>query len=444
MEVVEALEAIGLWAAAGKTVASILRFATVSTVGRNRYPRFARVSMKRGLEAESLNTSRSLLMMVFRLWSKSTKVSAGQSFCLNSSRVTISPARSSSRTSTWKGWSWSRSRTPDLRSSPLAVSTSNTPNRNSRRASSPIARHHNVVLTDGPVPMRCPILSRSLRKGGRQGRGSQKLFSVMMTILAIACLPASAEQLKPETVAAFNHYVELSERQMSSTLFLHIDGLRAADRDAEFTRLKAGEVITDRLQTRDQAQHIPIPGGLIHHWIGTAFIPGVTLAQTLPFLEDYDDQYKFYAPDVQRSKLIKRDGDHFKIFLQLRKTKVVTVILNTEYDVKYTRLDSERATSDSHSTRIAEVENAGKPNESEKPVGNDSGFLWRLNSYWRFQQRDGGVYVQLEAISLTRAIPTGLGWLISPFITSIPKDSLVFTLTRTREALVHKHGGESR
>ncbi len=206
----------------------------------------------------------------------------------------------------------------------------------------------------------------------------------MLTIFAIARVSASAEQLKPETVAAFNHYVELSERQMSDAPFLHIDELRPPEPDAEFARLRAGEVITDRLHTRDQGQPISVPGGLIHHWIGTAFVPGVTLAQTLSFLEDYDHQYKFYTPDVQRSKLIERDGDHFRIFLRLRKTKVVTVILNTEYDTKYIRLDTDRATSDSRSTRIAEVENAGKPNESEKPVGNDNGFLWRLNSYWRF------------------------------------------------------------
>ena len=289
-----------------------------------------------------------------------------------------------------------------------------------------------AVPTDG-----CPIFARFLRKGGRQGCKHRigKLLLTLATILVVACLRAPAEQLNPETVAAFNHYVELSERQMHDAPFLHIDGLRPSDCDAEFVRLKAGLVIADRLQTRDQGQPIVVRGGLIHHWIGTAFIPGVTLAQTLSFLEDYDNQYKFYGPDVQQSKLVERNGDHFRILLRLRKTKVVTVILNTEYDVKYTRLDADRAASDSRSTRIAEVENAGRPNESEKPVGNDSGFLWRLNSYWRFQQRDGGVYVQLEAISLTRDIPTGLGWLISPFISSIPKESLVFTLSRTRQAL---------
>jgi hypothetical protein len=217
-----------------------------------------------------------------------------------------------------------------------------------------------------------------------------------------------------------------------------MDAHRPSERDADFARLKAGEVITERLQTRDQGRSIPVPGGLIHHWVGTTFIPSATLAQVLAFLQDYDNQYKFYGPEVQRSRLIKREGDRFKIFLRLRKTKVVTVMLNTEYDVRYTHLDAERATSNSRSTRIAEVENAGKPGESEKPVGNDSGFLWRLNSYWRFQQRDGGVYMQLEAISLTRDIPTGLGWFISPFISSIPKESLVFTLTRTREALLSR------
>jgi hypothetical protein len=414
-------------------VFAILLFGSVSTVIRKRYPRLATVSMNRGLEAESPSTSRSLLMMVFRLWSKSTKVSAGQSFCRKSSRVTISPARSRSRTNTWKGWSCSRSRTPDLRNSPLAASTSNTPNRNIRLAWSAIARHHNVVK-------RISKNATVLTDGHCRGRGGIKPF-VLAAIVVIACLSASAEQLKPETVTAFNHYVELSERQMSDAPFLQIDGLRPPQRDAEFARLRAGEVITDRLETRDHGQPIAVPGGLIHHWIGTVFIPSVTLAQTLAFLQDYDNQHKFYSPDVQQSKLLARHKDEFRMFLQLRKTKVVTVILNTEYDVKYTTLDPDRAISDSRSTRIAEVENAGTPNESEKPVGNDSGFLWRLNSYWRFLERDGGVYVQLEAISLTRDIPAGLGWLISPFVSSIPKESLAFTLTRTRDALTQKHGG---
>ena len=248
----------------------------------------------------------------------------------------------------------------------------------------------------------------------------------------------SAAELKPATVAAFDHYVQLSEQRMSTELpgtFLRIDGLPADQRDAGYTRLRAGEVITDELQTLDTGKPIPVPSGMIHHWCGLAFVKGATLRKTLAFLQDYDHQDKYYAPDVQRSKLLLHNGEDFKIFLRLRKHKVVTVLLNTEYDVKYTTLDPSRSTSRSLSTRIAEVEDADKPDGAEKPVGNDSGYLWRLYSYWHFYERDGGVYIQLEAISLTRNIPAGFGWLIGPFVTSIPKESLAFTLTHTRDAL---------
>lgn len=248
----------------------------------------------------------------------------------------------------------------------------------------------------------------------------------------LSCLTlASAEQLKPDTVAAFDHCVQLTEQRMAGNLrqgpFL--------EGSPDLARLKRGEIIIERLHTEDHGQPISVPNGLIHHWRGTIFVPGATLQQTLAFLEDYDNQYKFYSPDVERSRLIQRTGNDFKIFLRLRKHKVITVVLNTNYDVKYTLIGDDRAISDSRSTRITEVENAGKPNESEKLVGNDSGFMWRLNSYWRFLERDGGVYIQLEAVSLTRDIPTGLNWLIGPFVTSIPKESVEFTLSHTRDAL---------
>jgi len=230
--------------------------------------------------------------------------------------------------------------------------------------------------------------------------------------------------------------------ELSAGCFLRVDDLSPNQRDADYARLRQGEVVIERLATLDEGHSISVPGGLVHHWVGTAFIARTTLVRTLAFLEDYDEQYKYYAPEVPQSRLIERDGNYFRVFLRLRKTKVVTVILNTEYDVRYVPLASDRAASYSYSRRIAEVENAGKPNESEKPVGNDSGFLWRLNSYWRFLERDGGVYVQLEAISLTRDIPPGLGWLIGPFVTSIPKESLAFTLTRTQQALLPTSSGQ--
>lgn len=263
-----------------------------------------------------------------------------------------------------------------------------------------------------------------------------------LAILAVTLIhpifAAVAAELKPATVAAFDHYVQLTEKRMSDepkSTFLRIEASPPAQRDAALAGLKQGDVITERLQTLDNGQPITVPNGLIHHWMGTIFVKGTTLRQTLAFLQDYDSQAKYYAPDVQKSKLLQRAGDDFKVFLRLRKHKVVTVLLNTEYDVKYSDLDSDRSSSRSLSTRIAEVEDTNQPDGAEKPVGKDSGYLWRLYSYWHFYARDGGVYIQVEAISLTRDIPTGLGWLVSPFVTSIPKESLVFTLTHTRAAL---------
>jgi hypothetical protein len=267
------------------------------------------------------------------------------------------------------------------------------------------------------------------------------LRCAFLTIVAIllASSPGQAVDRKPETDAAFNRYVQLSEQRMQNDLqsgpFLWVDELPTQQREAVSARLKRGEVATQRLETLERGASIPVPGGLIHHWVGLVFISGANLTQTLALLQGYDEHSRIYAPRVLRSKLIQHNGDDFKVFLRLRETKIVTVVLDTEYDVHYVRLDSTRAYSRSYSTRVAEVDGAGQLGELEKPSGSDSGFLWRLNSYWRFSERDGGVYVQLEAISLTRDIPDGLGWLIRPFVTGIPSESLVFTLNRTREAL---------
>jgi hypothetical protein len=264
------------------------------------------------------------------------------------------------------------------------------------------------------------------------------LFLTVGAVLLVI-YPSYAVELKPETIAAFNHYVQLSEQRMRNDLqsgsFLWTEGSPIQQGEELSERLKHGEVVIQKLETLERGASISVPGGLIHHWLGIVFIPGATLKQTMALLQEYDGHSRIYGPHVLRSKLIQHTGDDFKFSLRLRETKIVTVILDTDYEVHYVCLDSKRAYSRSYSTRVAEVESAGEPGEHEKPIGNDSGFLWRLNSYWRFWERDGGVYVQLEAVSLTRDIPEGLGWLIRPFVISIPRESLEFTLEHTRAAL---------
>jgi len=247
-------------------------------------------------------------------------------------------------------------------------------------------------------------------------------------------------RLKTETEEAFNRYMKLVEARNEAELkrgtgLLWIDGLAEGQRAEAYAALKRGEVKLQRLEIRDSGKPIPCPGGLIHHWTGVVFIPGAKLEDVLGVLEDYDKHSVYYAPDVERSKIESRAGDHFRVFLRFRRHKVITVVLNTEHDVQYFHDAPGKARSRSSAVRIAEVENAGKSDEREKTPGDDGGFLWRMETWWRMQDRDGGVYVQSEVASLTRDIPTMLGWMIGPFVTGIPKETLTFTLEATRKAV---------
>src|SRR2546427_365073 len=160
--------------------------------------------------------------------------------------------------------------------------------------------------------------------------------------------------------------------------------------------------------------------------------------QTLRLIQDYYHHSIYYGPDVARSKVLERRGDDFKVYLRFHRKKIITVVLNTEHEIPYSPVDATHAHSRSVATRIAEVENHDRPDEREKPIGNDGGYLWRMNTWWRFLGRDGGTYVQCESVSLTRTIPVGLGWLIGPFVNSIPRETLAATLTATRTALTRK------
>ena len=249
-----------------------------------------------------------------------------------------------------------------------------------------------------------------------------------IALAAVLALPACAAELQPKTVEAFDRYIRETEQRLAdSKIFLWAD--ESVDRAR---RVKAGEVAVEPFRGKAVFE---VPGGLVHDWVGSVFIPGATLQRTLAMVQDYDHHKDVYQPDVIDSRLISHTGDDFHIYLRLLKKKVITVVLSSEHDVKYTRLDKTRWRSVSRTTKIAEVEKAGKPEEREKPPGTGEGFLWKLNSYWRFEERDGGTWLECEAISLTRNIPTGLGWLVQPIIRDLPKESLANTLRLTRAAL---------
>jgi hypothetical protein len=166
-------------------------------------------------------------------------------------------------------------------------------------------------------------------------------------------------------------------------------------------------------------------------------VPKVTLKTLRVWLQNYDRHADYFA-EVEKSKLISRDGENFRIFLRLVRKKVVTVRYNTEHSVVYRDQSATRLSSRSVATKIAEISDAGSPSEKEKTSANDSGFMWRLNSYWRFEETDGGVIVECESISLSRSIPFGVGWLVGSFVESVPKESLSDMLVAIREGVNRK------
>jgi hypothetical protein len=280
----------------------------------------------------------------------------------------------------------------------------------------------------------CGIIAMSIR------RYQAALLGLLMALPAWA----GATELKPEAGRGFDRYLQLSQQHMEATApeaFLWVDHLPDSRRADAHASLSRGEVVTERVATSDPEGRVHTPGAMIHDWVSTVFIPGTSLQKVLSTVQDYDDHRTYYSPAVTRSKILEHHGDDFKIYLRLMRKKIVTVVLDTEYRIHYQRLDANRVQSTSFSTRIAEVEHPGAPDETQLPVENDHGFLWRLDSFWRFYQGDGGVYVQCEAISLSRDIPLGLNWLIRPFIESVPRESLEFIMQSTRSAVM---GGTQR
>ena len=292
------------------------------------------------------------------------------------------------------------------------------------------------------MPARCiRHLTDSTGTASRPRRAILLLAATALVVPSVA--PAAVPQpseLKAGTIEAFDRYLRLTEARNRDELrrtsdLLWIDSLPESRRREAYTALQRGEVKMQKLETRDNGAAIKCPDALIHHWVGAIFIPAANVDDVLRILQDYDRHAAYFAPDVERAKTLSRDGDHFRVFLRFRRHKVITAVLNTEHDVHYFRDAAGRAHSRSSAVRIAEVENAGKSDEREKTPGQDSGYLWRMETWWRIEERDGGVYVQSEAASLTRDIPAGLGWLIGSFINSIPKETLTFTLEATRKAV---------
>jgi len=257
------------------------------------------------------------------------------------------------------------------------------------------------------------------------GSGSWKAAGLLLLLAAPAWLAA---QPTPAATTAFNSYVERVEARLDAQHRSAVGFLSPVD----FARLRQGELIIDQLTSGAGTE---LPGALLHDWRGTAFVPGGKAADFERLMKDFSAYPKVYSPQVLTARILEHDGDHFQTTMRVRQKHVLTVVMDTTYDITFGRRDAQHGYSITRSTQIAEIDSPGTTHERALGPGEEHGFLWRMNTYWSCEERDGGLYIQIESVSLSRSIPIGLGWAIGPFIESVPRDSLEFTLRATSDAL---------
>lgn len=272
---------------------------------------------------------------------------------------------------------------------------------------------------------------------------ARRLMAVFLAAVLLFVLPLNAADLQAQAAQNYARYIALTQVQVDAELAqsgscLWVERLPESRRTEALAQLRSGGVVIEKLETLDDGKPIAVPGGLIHHWIGTAFVPGATLAQTLAFMQDYNHKVEYFKPDIVRSKILKHEGDDYFVLLRFYQKKIITTVIDTDQEVHYHVVDKTHAWSRSSATRVQEVDNPGKSDERLEPEGHDRGFVWKLNTFWRFEEKDGGTYLECQAISLSRDIPTGLGWMVGSFVSSVPRESLTFTLTTARAALAKK------
>ena len=272
-------------------------------------------------------------------------------------------------------------------------------------------------------------------------------IGVLLLVLAVgvADSPVMAAKLQEKTLKAWNGYVRLTEERIqeelnSSTGFLAQDFQSVPKANMDRDAALSGEILVQKMKTLNpRGRKIHVPAGTIQHWWGSVFIPDVELETVLAQVRN-PAQQEDLQEDVLESRILESDDDSLRLYLKLVRSKIVTVTYNTEHLIEYQRHGEGLASSRSIATKIVELEEAGTPAEREKPEGNDRGFLWRLNSYWRYQQIDGGVLVECESLTLSRGVPVILAPFVKPIISGLARESMKRTLGSMRDRFATTKG----
>jgi putative flippase GtrA len=267
------------------------------------------------------------------------------------------------------------------------------------------------------MPARTP---RIVSGSGVDPRRKALLASVAAGLM-LSGANAHAGDLTPKMIAAWDRYVSSVEARLAREIAE--DGSRTLTQ-----RLRQHEIVIDEVEGNGR----DAGGGTISHWRGSMFLRAVTLDDLLEAAAWKGRAEQYRPEDVLDAKVLSRGTNSLRLFLKLRRKAIVTAAYNTEHQIDFDKVSETRAVSRSVATRIAELADVGTSRERELPVGEDRGFMWRLNSYWRYDAVAGGVVVQLESLTLSRDVPWALSPIASPIINRIARESMVRTLTSLR------------
>jgi hypothetical protein len=256
------------------------------------------------------------------------------------------------------------------------------------------------------------------------------LISVLLILgPALSC----AADLQPDTVKAWNHYIEQAKSRMNSRLDARSHFLWLDEDPARAGRVRSGEIAVAPVNGSGRTK---VSNGLIHDWVGAAFVPNTTIEKVFATMDEYACYKDFYAPTVIDSRLVSRAGTESTFSMRwMRKTVFVTTVLDADYKANYFRRSETSRYGFAWSTRVQEIANFGQPSEFKLAPGTGNDYIWQLFSISRFEEREGGVYVEVEAMALSRSAPASLIWLVNPIITRLSQSALVTSLSQLREAV---------
>ncbi len=251
---------------------------------------------------------------------------------------------------------------------------------------------------------------------------------LLVVLIAASASALAAAELVEAASRAFEEYIDQATQSFLGRVNQHPGG-----GDTDRAALRAERII---VQPGGEDGILSVPGGLVHHWRGAIFIPGVTLDQVMSVSRAYTDYPKIFRPIIA-STVLSEEGDFFRVQFRIRESAGgMTATLDVRSSIRYVRVDARHAYDISSADEILEVKDAGRPTERHLPAGRDGGYLWRAGALTRFVEDDGGVYMEMETVGLSRRLPRMLGWMIEPIARRVGRRSVENSALEFRRAVL--------